>query len=94
MSHHDLDIAKILALSRLKASAEDQKKITESLVQILNWVSVMEEVNTDNIEPMLGALSEMPRRDDVILDGNIAKKILQNAPDQAFGMFGVPKVVE
>ena len=94
MSEHDLDIEKILWLSRLKATPQEQEIFTTSLKQILNWVSLMEEVDVSSVEPIVGLIKEMPRREDIVTDGNIAEKILKNAPDKAFGMFGVPKVVE
>ncbi len=94
MSEHELDIKKILWLSRLKATQQEQEAFTTSLHQILNWVSLMEEVDVSSVEPIAGLIQAMPRREDIVNDGNIAEKILQNAPDKAFGMFGVPKVVE
>ncbi len=94
MSQHDLDLKKILWLSRLNATPEEQEKLSSSLIQIIDWIGIMKEVDTSNVLPMTGSNLEMPRRDDVIADGGIQDKVLANAPDKAFGMFGVNKVVE
>lgn len=91
---HDLDLKKVLWLSRLKATPDEEIKMKESLVGILDWISVMDEVDTSNVEPLRGSSHSLPRRDDVITDGGYPEKIIRNAPDQAYGMFGVPKVVE
>ena len=37
---------------------------------------------------------KMRRRQDVVTDGEIAEKILANAPDRNENFFAVPKVVE
>jgi len=36
----------------------------------------------------------LKRREDVVTDGNMADKVLSNAPDAREGFFAVPKVVE
>jgi len=40
------------------------------------------------------AAMDLPRRPDVVTDGNCRDKILANAPEQQDGFFLVPKVVE
>jgi aspartyl-tRNA(Asn)/glutamyl-tRNA(Gln) amidotransferase subunit C len=90
----DIDMKKILWLSRLTATPQEQESLAKSLENILGWVSMMEEVDVSDAKPIVGVIDQMPRRDDVVTDGGIVDQILQNAPDKAFGMFGVPKVVE
>jgi len=36
----------------------------------------------------------LPRRPDVVTDGNMRERVLANAPETAHGFFVVPKVVE
>ena len=89
------NINKIARLARLRIEDTEVPAITERLGKILGWVEQLEEINTDNIEPMVAVnLLQMPRRDDVVDDGNLQSAILQNAPEKEFVMFAVPKVVE
>ena len=42
----------------------------------------------------LGLVMRLPRRADVVTDGDQQAKVLANAPDAREGFFAVPKVVE
>ncbi|MBT5515957.1 MAG: Asp-tRNA(Asn)/Glu-tRNA(Gln) amidotransferase subunit GatC, partial [Rhodospirillaceae bacterium] len=55
----------------------------------------LSEVDTEGVKPMT-SVAEMiaPQRVDEITDGNVAEKVLSNAPDRAKDFFAVPKVVE
>jgi aspartyl-tRNA(Asn)/glutamyl-tRNA(Gln) amidotransferase subunit C len=52
-------------------------------------------VDVAGVAPLSGgAQMAMRLRDDVVTDGDIAEKILANAPDREGRFFAVPKVVE
>lgn len=64
-------------------------------VRILEWIGQLDEVNTEGVEPMSGVVRmRLPRRGDVVTEGDCRDRILANAPDAAHGFFAVPKVVE
>jgi Asp-tRNA(Asn)/Glu-tRNA(Gln) amidotransferase C subunit len=48
MSQHDIDLKKILWLSRLKATPQEQEKLSSSLIQILDWIGIMKEKDNNN----------------------------------------------
>ena len=95
MSIDNSIVKKISKLSKLKISSDSEDKMAEELNNILNWVESLQEVNTEEIEPLLSVLNEkMPFRDDeVVMDDNQGD-ILNNAPEKKSGFFVVPKVVE
>ncbi len=95
MSIDNSIVKKISKLSKLKISSDSEDKMAEELNNILNWVESLQEVNTEEIEPLLSVLNEkMPLRDDeVVMDDNQGD-ILNNAPEKKSGFFVVPKVVE
>ena len=67
----------------------------KDLNSILDWVDQLNEVNTDNVEPLSNISSSvLPRRKDISKDINSSEEILENAPDKLEGFFVVPKVVE
>jgi len=88
-------IDKISKLAHLQLSDEKSEALQRDLSQIFNWVEQLEEVDTDNIEPMFSVhLDQMPVQKDVVSDGDYSSSIVANAPEEDLNMFVVPKVVE
>lgn len=88
-------VTKIAHLSRLAVSDEDKEGYKNDLSSILNWVEQLEEVDTQNV-PQLFSVTDasLPRRSDVVTDGNQQEAIVANAPSSDYGCFVVPKVME
>ena len=82
-------------LSRLKIEDDKIEAAEREFNKIINWVEQLNEVNTDNVEPLI-AVNDTPLtcRDDVVVEGNQSDKILKNAPMAEYDYFVVPKVVE
>ncbi len=88
-------INKIARLSRIKLEDKESEDYIKDLNHILDWVEQLNEVNTDNVEPLSNiSSSTLPKREDVASDINSNEEILENAPDKLEGFFAVPKVVE
>ena len=88
-------INKIARLSRIKLDDKESEDYINDLNSILDWVEQLNEVNTENVEPLSNISSSiLPQREDVSKDINSSEEILENAPDKLEGFFAVPKVVE
>ena len=88
-------INKIARLSRIKLEDKESDDYIKDLNSILDWVDQLNEVNTENVEPLNNiSSSTLPKREDVAKDVNSSNEILENAPDKLEGFFAVPKVVE
>ena len=88
-------INKIARLSRIKLEDKESEDYIKDLNSILDWVEQLNEINTDNVEPLSNISSSvLPKRDDISNDINSSEEILKNAPDKLEGFFAVPKVVE
>ena len=88
-------INKIARLSRIKLDDRESEDYIKDLNSILDWVEQLNEVNTENVEPLSNISSSiLPKREDVSKDTNSSQEILENAPDKLEGFFAVPKVVE
>ena len=88
-------INKIARLSRIKLDDKESEDYIKDLNSILEWVEQLNEVNTENVEPLSNISSSiLPKREDVAIDENSSDEILENAPDKLEGFFAVPKVVE
>jgi aspartyl-tRNA(Asn)/glutamyl-tRNA(Gln) amidotransferase subunit C len=92
----DNDTVKNIAfLSRIKIEDDKLDEVKEEFNGILKWVEQLNEVDTDNIEP-LTSVNETTLfcREDVVAKDNSAEEVLANSPKSQYGYFVVPKVVE
>jgi len=88
-------VAKIARLSRIKIEEDKLELLADELNNILGWVEQLEEVNTDDIQPMSSVVDAKLRwRTDEVSDGGKQKSVLKNAPNGEYGFFAVPKVIE
>ena len=88
-------INKIAKLARIRLSEKEADEFLKDINSILDWVDQLNEVNTDNVEPLTNiSSSALTKRRDENQDINSSDEILQNSPDKLEGYFAVPKVVE
>jgi aspartyl-tRNA(Asn)/glutamyl-tRNA(Gln) amidotransferase subunit C len=86
-------LEKISHLARLDLEASKEKEMLQSLSEILTWVEKLNELNTDNIEPLTNMSMEINAlRDDKVMDHLEREKGLMNAPKKDDKFFKVPKV--
>jgi aspartyl-tRNA(Asn)/glutamyl-tRNA(Gln) amidotransferase subunit C len=89
------EVEHIALLSRLHLSEAEKERAANELSQILGYFEKLAELPTDDVEPTMHALPiENVLRPDVVEAGLSREAALQNAPEQADGMFQVPRVVE
>lgn len=85
----------IAKLARIRVNDEEIATLQNELNAILGYVEQLGEVNVDGVEPLSGgAQMALRQREDQVTDGDMAEKILANAPDRIGNFFAVPKVVE
>lgn len=88
-------VKRVAFLSRLRVDEDKIAETEEEFNKILNWVEQLNEVDTDNVEPLVSVnQTNLEWRQDEVNDGEKAEKVLKNAPMSEFGYFVVPKVVE
>ena len=88
-------VRKVAFLSRHRVEPEKLEETKQEFNKILSWVEELNEVDTDNVKPLVSVNDEsLTMREDVVNAGQMSEAILQNAPAQEFGYFVVPKVVE
>ena len=93
-----IDLKTVKHISKLsRISIEDQKakKLEKDLNSIFKWIEKLNELNTDNVEPLTSIAETTLRfRKDQILSKNIREDILKNSPKDNKDYFVVPKVVD
>lgn len=95
MSLDKAAVTKIAKLARIAVKEEEKEGLAKEISGILKWVEQLQEVNTEGVAQMTSvAAMRLPRRKDVVTDGNYPEKILKNAPGSDYSCFIVPKVIE
>lgn len=88
-------VKKVAFLARLKVEDEKIEATKEEFNKILAWIEELNEINTDNVEPLISVNDISLRlREDEVSDGHQPQAVLENAPAAEYGYFAVPKVVE
>ena len=89
------DVEHVALLSRLELSETELDKFTGQLDAILEYIDVLNQVDTSAVEPMAHVLDiRNVMRADEVQPSLPREAALQNAPDAEDGFFKVPKIVE
>lgn len=88
-------VRNIAFLARIEVPEEELEHLAGELSKIIGFVEHLGEVDTAGVQPMASVAElSLPRRADVVTDGDYQDKVLANAPEADDGFFLVPKVVE
>ena len=88
-------VDKIAHLARLEFEKEAKEEMVNDMNRMLWFVDKLNEVNTDNVEPLIYMTHEQNvSREDVVKDTVSHKDALLNAPKKDSDYFKAPKVVE
>ena len=88
-------VKRVARLARIAVSDEEAEALKGDLNTILGFVEQLNEVDITGVEPMTAVIPMRAKmREDVVTDGEIADKVVANAPAKAEAFFAVPKVVE
>ena len=88
-------IKHISKLSRISVDEQKAEKLTGDLNSIFNFIEKLNELNTDNVEPLTSvAETALKFRSDEVKNQNIREQIIKNSPKENEDFFVVPKVVE
>ena len=89
------DVEHVALLSRLELSEQELDKFTGQLDAILEYIDVLNQVDTSAVEPLAHVLEiRNVMRADEVQPSLPREAALQNAPDAEDGFFKVPKIVE
>ena len=88
-------VKKVARLARIRMDDSELERLAPQLSNIIGFVEQLNEVNTDDVEPLANVVDIAPElREDVVNDGYCPEKVLANAPEETQNYFVVPKVVE
>ena len=93
-----LDLATVehvAALARLGLTDEEKERLRDQLSSVLDHISMLAEVNTDEIPPTAQVIElQSVMRDDVVEPSLPREMVLRNAPRQEDGYFVVRAVLD
>jgi aspartyl-tRNA(Asn)/glutamyl-tRNA(Gln) amidotransferase subunit C len=88
-------VKRVARLARLAVTDDEAVRMTGELNGILGFVEQLSEVDVAGVEPMTSVIPmAMKMRRDEVNDGDMADRIVANAPLTEQNFFEVPKVVE
>jgi len=89
------EVEHIAELAKLELSDIEKEQYREQLSSILEYVEMLQNLNTDDIPPTASVLPERSvLRKDLVQPPLSPDKVLTNAPDQREQQFKVPIVME
>ena len=93
-----MDIRQVAKLAHLEISDAEVEFYTPQMADIVKYIEQLNELDTDNIEPMLGGMTAegaatLTIREDVAGTSLGQKAALDQAPSAVAGHFQVPKVL-
>jgi len=95
MSVDQATVRRIARLARIRISDNEVPKLEGELNRILDWIELLNEVDTETVEPMTSVVeTRMRQREDKVSDGGYPDRVTGNAPASDDNFFMVPKVVE
>ena len=90
---NEQQIKKIAQLSRISLSKEEEQDFAQQISKIISWVEKLDEVDTNQVEPMLAVEQDLPLREDEVKINNNSKDILKNSPKSQYDFYAVPKFI-
>ncbi|RUA31581.1 MAG: Asp-tRNA(Asn)/Glu-tRNA(Gln) amidotransferase GatCAB subunit C [Bacteroidetes bacterium] len=95
MSINKETLEKIAHLARLEFDEKSEEKMLKDMNNMLSFVEKLQELDTDNVEPLQAMSFEVNQlREDKVKEHLAREKGLKNAPKKDQEYFRVPKVIE
>ena len=89
------EVLKIAKLARIAVQEEELPTYAHDLSKILDFVSVLDGIDTENVKPMAHpSITETILRNDIVSEKVNAASFQENAPEKNDGYYLVPQVIE
>lgn len=91
----DINIKKITKLAKIKTSEEENINLKDQLGKIIDWIDILSEAQTDNIDILSNVHSKTLNLfdDNIKMEENI-EKVMNNATNDKYNYFTVPKIIK
>lgn len=93
ISDETIDYVGILA--KLELSPEEKEEAKKDMGRMLDYIDMMNELDTSNVEPMSHVFARNNVfREDIVTNGDDHDNMLKNSPEWKDGSYKVPKTIE
>ena len=88
------EVLNVAKLARLEFNEEEIVRFQADLNNILDYIDVLGEINTDDVQPLVQVHENgVKLREDIIKESLTSEEAMKNAPASEDGSLIVPKVV-
>lgn len=88
-------LQKLAHLARIEISPDMEEGLIQDMEQIISWVEKLDELDTENTEPLMHMSFESNAfREDEVQPDITREQALKNAPSRHNDFFSVPKVLD
>lgn len=95
MEINDETVDHIAHLARLEFEGEKKEMIQEDLNRIIDFMAKLQELDTENVEPLIFMNEEVNNLRDDLAEVTISQEqALKNAPKRDSDYFRIPKVLD
>lgn len=97
MAHRidDETIEYVALLAKLSLSPEEKERAKADMEEMLDYIDMLGELNTDGVEPMTHVFPvQNVFREDIVENGDQREAMLSGAPEEEDGQYVVPKTVD
>jgi aspartyl-tRNA(Asn)/glutamyl-tRNA(Gln) amidotransferase subunit C len=95
MTITDETIEYVGILAKLELSDEEKEQAKKDMTNMLDYVSKLDELDTDGVEAMSHAFPvNNVFREDVVTNGDDRDNMLKNAPESKEGCYKVPRTFD
>ena len=89
------EVKKIAKLARINLTENEEKMHAETISVVLDYMKILDEIDILNIEPTLQVTGlENVMRDDIIVECEYSKELIEQMPDVQHDRLRVPGVFE
>ena len=86
---------RIAKLARIRLEEDEVALYATELSSMMRWIEQLSEVPDEGGDAISSVTTHtLPMREDVVTDGEMAEKVLANAPQSAYSCYVVPKVID
>jgi len=89
------DVKHIADLAKLDFSEDELEKFVDEFSKILEYVSQLRELDAEGVEPTYSISAKIqPLREDIVKPSLPKEEVLKNAPEEQYGYFKIPRIMD
>ncbi|NMB07414.1 MAG: Asp-tRNA(Asn)/Glu-tRNA(Gln) amidotransferase subunit GatC [Tissierellia bacterium] len=89
------EINHIAKLSKIKLNEKEIEDFSKEFTETLEYLEIIKEVDLEGVEPTYFInTNKNPLREDIVEESLPLEEVIKNAPDEKYGYFKLPNVMD